>query len=171
MKTTVIPAQITTIEDKIVGSLNLTQIILMMVPVFWATFVYALFIPAMQLAWYKLPLVIIVTIICLGLCLRIKGKIVLDWLLVLARFNVRPKYYVFNKNDEFLRQIDLPVFEVQTKAVKKVKAIKESKVRLPNFDIKDLIQLDNLIENENVTVRLRAGKKGGFNVAFEQVSK
>lgn len=171
MKTTVIPAQITTIEDKIVGSLNLTQIMLMMVPLFWATMVYALFFPSMHLAWYKLPLVLIVTVICLGLALRIKGKVVLSWLLVLVRFNIRPKYYIFNKNDVFLRDIDLPVFEKKDKAVKKVKAIKEVRVNLPRFDIKELIQLDNLIKDKNVSFRLKAGKKGGFDVAFEQVQK
>lgn len=171
MKTTVIPAQITTIEDKIVGNLNLTQIVLMMVPIFWITIVYALFFPVMRLSWYKLPVVLVVTLICLGLALRIKGKVVLNWLLVLVKFNVRPKYYVFNKNDEFLRTIDLPVFEVKTKAVKKTKAEKETKVNVPNFDIKELIQLDNLIDNENVSFRLKAGKKGGFNVAFEQVKQ
>lgn len=170
MKTTVIPAQITTIEDKIVGSLNLTQIILMMVPVFWTTIVYSLFIPAMGLSWYKLPLVLIVTLISLGLSLRIKDKVVLNWLLVLVRFNIRPKYYVFNKNDEFLRTIDLPKLEVK-KPVNKVKAEKEAKVSIPRFDIKELIQLDNLIEDKNVSFRLKAGKKGGFNVAFEQVKQ
>ena len=41
MRTTVIPAQITTVEDKIAGSLNLTQILILMIPVFWATIVYA----------------------------------------------------------------------------------------------------------------------------------
>lgn len=170
MKTTVIPAQITTIEDKIVGSLNLTQIILMMVPLFWITMVYALFFPAMRLAWYKLPLVLIVTFISLGLALRIKDKVVLNWLLVLVRFNVRPKYYVFNKNDEFLRQIDLPIFEAKAKEVKKA-AEKEVRLPAPLFAIKELIQLDNLIKDKNVSFRLKAGKKGGFNVAFEQVKQ
>lgn len=171
MKTTVIPAQVTTIEDKIVGNLNLTQIILLMVPVFWVTIVYAVFYPAMKLAWYKLPLVLIVTLISLTLCIRIKGKLILDWLVVLIKFNVRPKYYIYNKNDQFSRQIDLPVLEIKTKVVKKIKAEKEDKVKIPNIDIRQLIQLDNLIEDQNVSVRLRAGKKGGFNVAFEQIQK
>jgi len=82
MRTTVIPAQITTVEDKIAGNLNITQILILMVPVFWTTIVYTLFSPVMRLAWYKIPLVIVVLFLCLILSLRIKGKVLVEWLLV-----------------------------------------------------------------------------------------
>jgi len=35
MRTRVIPAQITTVEDKIVGNLNLMQMAILMVPIFF----------------------------------------------------------------------------------------------------------------------------------------
>ncbi len=114
MRTTVIPAQITTVEDKIAGSLNLTQIMILMVPVFWTTAVYTIFSPAMHLAWYKIPVILIVLFACLILSLRIKGKVLVEWLLVLAKYYGRPKYYLFNKNDSYLRSLDLPVFEKKT---------------------------------------------------------
>ncbi len=63
MKTQVIPAQITTIEDKIAGNFSLTQILLLMFPVFWAAAVYTLLSPSLQLAWYKLPVILIVQLI------------------------------------------------------------------------------------------------------------
>jgi hypothetical protein len=172
MRTTVIPAQITTVEDKIAGSLNLTQILLLMVPVFWTTIVYTLFYPSMKLVWYKPPLVVLVLIISLILAVRIKGKIVLHWLLMLFRFNTRPKYYLFNKNDSYLRTIDMPVFEKkQHKLFKKAKVTREVKAAIPHFNPSEMIQFENVIRNQNISLSFKTSKKGGFNVAFEQIQK
>ncbi|MCL4386837.1 hypothetical protein M1307_00385 [Patescibacteria group bacterium] len=172
MRTTVIPAQITTVEDKIAGNLNLTQILLLMAPVFWTTIVYTVFIPALKLSWYKLPLVLIVSLICIGLSLRIKGKVVLNWLIVLFRFNARPKYYLFNKNDDSFRSIDLPVFEKKTiKLFKKSKAKRLVKLKPQTFAFNELVKLENLISNPKYTLSFKAGKKGGIHVAFDQIQK
>src|ERR1035437_7132403 len=103
MRTTVIPAQITTVEDKIAGSLNMTQVMLLMVPVIFTTIAYAILPPRMHIEAYKIVLVLIVLLISLILSLRIKGKVVLSWLVILFTYNVRARYYVFNKNDIFLR--------------------------------------------------------------------
>ena len=83
MKTTIIPAQITTVEDKIAGNLNLTQIIILMIPVLWTAFVYVGLPPATKLSLYKLPLILLVVFVCMTLALRIKGKVVYNWLFIL----------------------------------------------------------------------------------------
>ncbi len=172
MKTTVIPAQITTIEDKIAGNLNLTQILILMVPVFWTTIVYTLLSPAMHLAWYKIPLVLGVLFICLLLSLRIKGKVVVSWLGVLFKYNIRPKYYVFNKNVSYLRSLDLPEFEKhEVKLLHKNVAKKEVKQPNYTFSIADFVKFENMIGNPKYTLSYREGKKGGINVAFRQVQK
>lgn len=169
MRTTIIPAQITTVEDKIAGNLNFTQILLLMIPVFWTTIVYICFTPKMQIVWYKLPLVISVLVICLTLSLRIKGKVVLNWLLVLLRFNLRPKFYVFNKNEAYLRTLDLPVIEKA--APKLVHNAAKAKREVPAVQIKDeeLVKLENLVNRKGVSLSFKLGKGGGLNVAFEQV--
>lgn len=172
MRTTVIPAQITTVEDKIAGNLNLTQILILMVPVFWTTIVYTIFMPALKLSWYKLPLVLIVLFLCLILSLRIKGKVVLNWLIVLLRFNIRPKYYVFNKNDQSFRSMDTPVFEKKPLTLfKKSKAIRTVKLKTPGLGFNELVKLENLIRNPKYTLSFKSGKKGGMHVAFEQIQK
>ncbi|MBI2314443.1 hypothetical protein HYU93_00060 [Candidatus Daviesbacteria bacterium] len=171
MRTTVIPAQITTIEDKIAGNLSLTQILILMVPVFWTAIVYTLLTPAMKLAWYKFPLILIVLFICLTLSLRIKGKVVLNWLIVLLNFNVRPKYYLFNKNDAYQRIIDLPVVErKQVKLFKEKVVTKEAPKTAPNFAVSDFVAFENFINNPNYSLSFKS-KKGGVNVAFEQIKK
>lgn len=168
MRTTVIPAQITTVEDKIAGSLNFTQILLLMVPVFWITFVYAIFPPKLHLMWYKIPLALIVLLVCLVLAVRIKEKIVLHWLLVILRYSLRPKYYLFNKNDSFSRDMDLPI---EKKARKyKVEAVKKQKENT-NFGIAELVYLENLVKEKNYSLSFKNTKKGGLNVVFEKIQK
>ncbi len=172
MRTTVIPAQITTVEDKIAGNLNITQILILMVPVFWTTIVYTVFSPAMRLAWYKIPLVLVVLFLCLILSLRIKGKVLVEWLLVFFKYYLRPKYYLFNKNESYLRNLDLPVFEKKPVKLMSVKiAKKEAKQIAPIWSIADFVTLERLIASSKYTLSYKSGKKGGVNVAFNQVQK
>lgn len=170
MKTQVIPAQITTVEDKIAGNLNLTQILILMVPIFWTTIVYAFFFPTMKLAMYKIPLVLTAVFICLILAMRIKGKVVVEWLAVLLKFNTRPKFYVFNKNESYLRTMDLPVFDKKPLKLFAKSVKKEIRV-IPTFDVPQLAQLENLIASQRLNLSFKTTKKGGFHVAFEQIQK
>lgn len=174
MRTTVIPAQITTVEDKIAGSLNLTQIIILMMPVFWTTLVYAIFPPYMHLAWYKLPVVLAVAVLCLILSLRIKGKVVVNWLAVLIRYNLRPKYYLFNKNDSYLRELYMPEFEkkewsfLKLYKTKKVERRKAIKIKASSFGMKELMGLRAFINNPNYSISLKPDRRGGLYVSLEQ---
>lgn len=172
MKTRVIPAQITTVEDKIAGNLSLTQILLLMTPVFWMMVVYALLVPQMQFSWYKLPLFLIVLFACLILSLRIKGRVMLHWLVTLLRYNLRPKYYLFDKNESYMRTLYLPAFERnRRKLFSKSPAKQEKKATNPNISFGDLIRLENLITNPKYSLSVKLGRKGGLNVAFEQNQK
>ncbi len=172
MKTQVIPAQITTVEDKIAGNFNLTQILLLMLPVFWAAAIYSLLSPGLQFAWYKLPVILIVFVLCVLLSLRIKGKVLLNWLILIFRYNARPKYYVFNKNENFMRTLNLPLFEKKEKALaSKTPVKKEVKRGAPSFSIRDLVRFENLITNPKYSFSLKSGKKEGLHVAVEQNRK
>lgn len=172
MRTTVIPAQITTVEDKIAGNLNLTQIMILMVPVFWSTIVYAIFPAPMKLALYKLPVALSVTLLCIILSLRIKGKVIVSWLGVLIRYNLRPKYYLFNKNDAYLREMYLPEFEKRSvKLFQKAPAKKEIKIKASSFGMKELIALRGFINNPNYSLSLKPDRRGGLYVALEQIQK
>ena len=172
MRTRVIPAQITTVEDKIVGSLNLMQIMMLMAPVFFMTLVYAVFPPSMSFVAYKLTLSAIFFVICVTLSLRIKGKIVIHWLSILIRYNLRSKYYIYNKNESYLRTLYLPTVNKAPEEKKKVAETKaQSKVKPAIYRIKNLVSLENMIGNDEVDFRYKISKKGGLNVAFEQIKK
>lgn len=172
MRSQPIPAQITTVEDKIAGNLNLTQIILLMIPVFFTTIAYGFFPPRMHLAVYKIPLVLIVLVISLILSVRIRDKVVLNWLVIVLRYNLRPGFYLFNKNDTHLRTLDMPVFEKKEKKLfKKAPAKQERTTPIPAFALSDLVKLQNFIADPKYSFVLKAGKKGGFNVSLGQVQK
>ena len=157
MRTTIIPAQITTVEDKIAGSLNMTQILILMFPVLWTAIVYLLFYPAMKLTIYKLPLILLVTLVCVILILRIKEKIIAEWLGVLLKFRLRPKYYLFNKNDLTNRTVDIPDLPIEFVTAKKT--VKEFvKAKTTDIKLADLIKLENFISSGKV-VRYQFNKK------------
>src|SRR5947209_20569411 len=97
MKVTVVPAQVTTVEDRIVGSLGLSQILLLATPVFGGTMLYAILPPNFHSAIYKLIVIALLFATCGLMAIRIRGKILLLWLIVMLRYNLRPRYFVFNK--------------------------------------------------------------------------
>ena len=169
MRTRVIPAQITTVEDKIAGNFSLTQIIILLMPVLFTAVCYALLPPSMKFVWYKLSLILLFSIICTVLSVRIKGQIVATWIFVIARYNLRPKYYIFNKNELFARKILKTESIVEEKAVKKAESNETSEVIKPS--IKELLQLDHLIDKNNFNLSYKTAKKGGLHVAFEKITK
>ncbi|MFA5933177.1 MAG: hypothetical protein WCV81_02830 [Microgenomates group bacterium] len=107
MRTTIIPAQITTVEDKIAGNLNLAQILLLLASLFIAVFIYSVLPTRLHFTLYKLPLIGLESLVCCTLALRIKGRIILNWLFILAGYYFRPSFYLSNKNDTYLRDIVL----------------------------------------------------------------
>lgn len=156
MRTTIIPAQITTVEDKIAGSLNFTQILLLMTPVLWGTLVYAIFAPMMKIASYKIWLVLVVAAICLTLALRVKEKIVAEWIAVLLKYKLRPKYYLFNKNNLSERVVDLPFVEP---AIRLKKTEAKHTNRHHELSIKELIKLEQALSSRRLAVSFRFGGK------------
>ena len=158
MRTTIIPAQITTVEDKIAGSLNMIQILIMMFPVLWTALVYILLFPSMKLTSFKLVLIIFATATSGILALRIKDKIVAEWLGVLLKYRLRPKYYLFNKNDLTNRTLDIPELPVEQIMVKK-KVDKSVQTKNFDLDIFDQVKLEHLINSGKVALHYQLSKK------------
>lgn len=158
MRTTIIPAQITTVEDKIAGSLNMTQIMILMVPVLWTAIVYIIFLPVMKLAPYKFALVFLSLVICLTLALRIKDKIVAQWLGVLFQYRLRPKYYLFNKNNLTNRELVIPELPVEYAPAKKI-AKKYTQTNDIDLAMSDLVKLEQLVASGKVALRYQFNKK------------
>ena len=60
-------------------------------------------------ATYKIVVIVCFAVLCGTLAIRIKGKILLLWVVVILRYNLRPRFYVFNRNNEHLRDVSQPV--------------------------------------------------------------
>lgn len=158
MRTTIIPAQMTTVEDKIAGSLNFVQILLLMTPILWGTLIYTVCTPVMKIVPYKIGLVLFATIACLILAMRIKEKIVAEWIGVLFRYKLRPKYYVFTKNDLTERVVDLPFVE-SVKNFNKI-SVKHIKKYQDELSITERIKLEHAMNSRNLAVSFLFERKG-----------
>ena len=164
MKTSVVPAQITTVEDKIAGNLTFSQIVLLVIPLILGTIVYVLTPPSSKVTVVK-TIVICILFVSFGLlAIRFKGKTIADWLVILLRFGLRPHLYLFTKNDLETRDVIVPEKPKEVVAAKKQSAKNQkTKTLVPQVD-RPL--LNRLIKDPSTIVRLELGKKGGINVSF-----
>ena len=157
MKTSVVPAQVTTIEDRIIGNLGFSQILLLTIPVFLSASIFTLLPPILNGALYKYILMAILLVLCVILSIRIRGKIVAFWLVVIFRYNQRPKYYTYNKNTSIKKEIVSQSYKKRKKTVQ--------------LDISTTMKARELIENPTANTRFETDKKGALHVRFTQVSK
>ena len=168
MKMTVVPAQVTTVEDRIIGNLGFSQILLLIVPVFASAFIFGLFPPFMGGALYKYIIMASVALLFCILAIRIKGKVVANWIITISRYNLRPKYYLYNKNVTTHRE------EYQTKIVdqesQKLETEKpKTKLNLHQLDIPTTAKILATIENPSANFRIEPGKKGNLHVRFTEI--
>jgi hypothetical protein len=166
MKSTIVPAQITTVEDKIAGSLGLTQLLLLAAPAFIGTAVYILLPPMGKMSLLKIVAVALVALISGLLAIRIKGQILLFWVVILLRYNMRPRYHVNDKNDLYLREVDLPATKEVVETTVAEEPVKEP---LPALSVAEVVQLENLITNPKANVQFLTDKKGALRVHFNEV--
>lgn len=161
MRTTVIPAQITTVEDKIAGNLNLTQIVLLLVSLFMATFIYATFPEKLHFSMYKIVLIVIQFFVFITLSLRVKGKIILNWVFILSSYYFRPGYYIYSKNDTYLRDI-MPIIEVKKKKVVRENTAKAKRGKEAIMQFPDLIGIEGILGASRANVSIKFNKNGGI---------
>jgi hypothetical protein len=161
MRTTIIPAQITTVEDKIAGNLNFTQLILLVIPLIINCLVYTLLPERMHLNQYKTVLMISSFAIFAILAIRVKGKVLINWLIIIFQYNLRPKYYIFNKNDLSARKIEITLGKKEADAkTTKVTITRESSA------FSDLANLEKLLTKKTESIKFKPNK-GGIYVAVE----
>jgi len=170
MKMTVVPAQVTTVEDRIIGNLGFSQILLLIVPVFASAGIFALLPPFMGSAIYKYVVMGIVAMLFCVLAIRIKGKILAFWLVTILRYNVRPKYYLFNKNVTTLRE-NYPARKEHQEPEKTTTAKTTKKTSRYQLDIPATAKVLATLENPAAKVRFETGKKGNLHVRLTEIEE
>lgn len=169
MKTTVVPAQVTTVEDKVAGNLSFTQLLLLVTPVFIDGAIFTLLPPLFNFSILKLVIGIAVALMCMTLAIRIKGKILLSWIVVIATYKLRPKFYLYNKNNMYLRPS-----EQQMKAETEPKQQTASKYDaelLPTFiSTQELVRLETAVDDPRANFHFKV-RKGGLRVHIREIKE
>lgn len=160
MRTITVPAQVTTVEDRIAGNLTFPQLLLIMAGFGAMTLVYLFVAPRYHITLPKLIAITSVAILVGPLAIRIYGRLVAEWLILLARYAARPRRYVFTKNDRTLP--DTP----------KLDEVRETNVVSVETQVPEIatpyehVKLETLIEDPMLQVRFVAAKNGGLHVAL-----
>lgn len=158
MKTTPIPAQITTVKDKIAGNLSMVQLILLLSPLFISVFIFAVLPERLHFSSYKVALMLSVLAVFLTLAIRVKERIVLTWLVLLVSYHLRPHIFAFDKNDNYLRDGKFSKNnEVKNHSANK--QAKEKKKKANSLSVLNLIQLENLINARNTKMVIKFSRK------------
>ncbi|MBU6389287.1 PrgI family protein [Patescibacteria group bacterium] len=160
MKTTIVPAQITTVEDRIIGNLTFVQVLMLMIPLITGTVSYVFLPPHLHLAYHK-AIIIILQFFAFGLLAsRINGKILAEWLLIFIKFTVRPKIYIFTKNDLATRVVE----EMEVEKVITSKKIAKTKTATEISDkavsLSDQQKIEQLLVDPTFSLRFQFAKKG-----------
>ena len=166
MKTAIVPAQVTTVEDRLAGNLTISQLLLMVAGLGLATMIYFVVTPKFHISITKGILMGVVAITAGGLSIRIMGKIVADWLVILTRFSQRPRRYVFTKNDR-----ELPPVEVQQKTALQPQPAQVPATVTQSVTTQDQSALDDLLKSPSVSVRFVVAEKGGINVSLTPLKR
>ena len=161
MKSTVVPAQITTVEDKIAGSLTFAQILLLVFFLIIGTAFYGLIPPRLHLSTLKIVLMIAQFAVFGLLALRYKGRILAEWLIVYLRYRARPRIYVFTKND--LRSREELTNTMPTSADKQL-----AKAKIRKKTGRDTAENYPVFNNPGSIISIKPSKKGGLDVEYTE---
>jgi hypothetical protein len=167
MRVSIVPAQITTVEDKLAGSLSVKQGMLLGVPVLFGFLLAVVFPPSGQFVTYKIVIVAVIFIICGTLAIRIKERIIADWLVLFTAYMARPRYYVYDKNSMYLRPKD------EKKIIKKEIQKESAPITPKPLDIQELAsneftRLQTFATDRNREIKFVVGKKGELNVRITE---
>lgn len=169
MKVTVVPAQVTTVEDRIAGSLGMSQLVLLAAPIFIGSGLYVILPPVMHTVVYKLVVIALLFVLCGLMAIRIKGKIVLLWLITLFRYNVRPRFYVYNKRDLHGREQyrDGLISELEGEPV----VINRRVRKTLSLSTADVVELEHIIGNPAAKLSFETNKKGKLYVRITEIKQ
>lgn len=128
---------------------------------------YIGFPPELNFALYKIILFFVIGIFSGTLAIRIKEKMIISWLIILLRFVVRPKYFIFNKNDLTEREIIREEIVPLTKKAKVYQKAEQKQTQRISFG--QAIQFEKFINNPKASISFRFERKGGLNVSVSEI--
>ena len=165
MKQTIVPAQITTVEDKIAGNISFKQMLLLVAPVFLGGAMYVFLPPFLGYSIYKIVLWILFALVCSTLAVRIKGRLVADWIVIRSKYNLRPAFYTYNKNSLQLRK----KLDDALKSSEANEVLTKKKYIHHEVNFGSLRRLEEIILEPKANLVFHTTKKGGLRVSIKEV--
>jgi hypothetical protein len=163
MRSTIVPAQVTTVEDRVAGKLGLSQLVLLAAPVFLGSILYVILPPFYEYHVYKIVVLVVLAVACGLLAVRIKGQILLLWLLMIARYNLRPRYFVYSKNSLHGRdKVEPSKSEEAVDTGADAPAV--ARPKQPQLSTAELVKIEELLANPQANVRFTTTRKGELRV-------
>lgn len=166
MRSTVVPAQVTTVEDRIAGNLGLSQLLLLLIPVFAGSILYVLLPPFFGYHEYKVVLLVLLATVCGTLAIRIKGQILLLWIIAIVKYNRRPRYFVYSKNSTHTREQPLPLAQ---EAEQSPEPAMKASLALPQLSTAELVRVEEVLTNPQAKVHFTTNRKGELRVHVTEV--
>lgn len=167
MRISIVPAQITTVEDKIAGNVSVTQAMLLGVPILFGFIIALVFPPSGQFVAYKISIVIGLFIICGSLAVRVKDRIVAQWLKLFVIYSARPLHYVYDKNSTYLRETEMADVIIEETTVEQ--QVKKPIATTSAISPKEFVRLEQFATDERAGMKFEIGKKGELNVRITEV--
>ncbi len=119
MRVSVIPAQITNVEDKITSSLSITQIIILILALLISFFIYLVIPPFLKFSLLKLiPSIILSGSISVLAIRRRDQNLVLNYLILYLSFLLRPRIYVLTPSSKYNHNPELNITKMSSKKVR-----------------------------------------------------
>jgi hypothetical protein len=168
MRISIVPAQITTVEDKIAGNISVQQAMLLGVPVLFGFIIALVFPPSGQFVAYKIAIVTGLFVICGSLAIRIKDRIVAQWLKLFVIYSARPLHYVYDKNSTYLRSTEAEEAAVSDEVID-MQPINKPMVTSSNISPKEFVRLEQFATDTRAGMKFEVGKKGELNVRITEV--
>lgn len=167
MRVSIVPAQITTVEDKIAGNISVQQAMLLGIPVLAGFIIAVILPPSGEFVTYKIVTVAILFAICGSLALRIKGRIVAKWIALFAVYMSRPRYFVYDKNTSYLRTTSENK-DVEAEPVQTVVTPRKRKSSINKIAPHEFVRLKHLALDTRSKMKFEVGKKGKLNVRITE---
>lgn len=167
MRISIVPAQITTVEDKIAGNISVQQAVLLGVPILIGFIIALVFPPSGQFVAYKIAIVLGLFVICGSLAIRIKDRIIAKWIKLFVVYSARPLYYIYDKNSTYLRNHE--ELEATIETVKEVQPVSKPIIVANNISPKEFVRLEQFATDVRAGMKFEVGKKGELNVHITEV--
>ncbi len=169
MRVSVVPAQVTTVEDRIIGCLGFMQILILVSAILCGAGVFVVLPPMMGEAWYKYGIIAAVLTVGSILSIRVRGVILAHWVSIIVRYNQRPMYYVADKNTTAYRQRDKDKDD-QARISARASPSTVSRHQSVHLDVSARAKARAVIDDPAAHIRIATDTKGGVHVRITQVN-